>query len=162
MSPIQWFRLGLLALTLFGFLRLGMSLKQAEWDRTENKRLTMLTEALKTEQGRVDDLNELISDSQLRLAESEQNARELNDRLQEEIAREPVVTTITVEREGCPDIDISLPDAGQHFRLFNCGIASDCQTNTAEAGSGNGELRGTVPVARLDGNGGLIRYRNDF
>ncbi len=163
MSYIQIARLIVLLLVLFGCFRLGSNLKQAEWDRAENARIEAETIALEEHRAKVDELNGHIADQQLALATIEQTARELNDALQVEISREPVVTTITVERDNCPAVELTLPDAGQHYRLFNCGISGNCQTAPATVPHrGDGELPGPGPIAGLDGNRRFVNTRRDF
>ena len=137
MNPFRVAGLVGLALLLTGSFALGMKLKQAQWDKTENERLRILTEQLAAEQAKVDRANDILAEAQLRLAVSETEAAELNDRLQEAINQEPVTRTVRVEVPGeCPDVSIVLPDAGQHYRLFNCGITGDCDAlDTAETGA---------------------------
>ena len=153
MTPQNYLRLGLLALTLIGCFKLGSSLKQAEWDRTENDRLREVTAELDRYKREVDDINDELSERTIALAASEQAARDLNDALQTEINREPVTTIVTVEREDCPTVSFYVPDSAEYYRLWNCGISGDCDaTAAATANSGNGEVPATSNLAPGDGN----------
>ena len=163
MTPQNWLRIGLLVLALIGSFRLGANLKQGEWDRSENERLREVAAALDRQKRITDDLNEELSAAELSLAEAEFNARELNDALQAEITREPVTTVVTVERDNCPKVELTVPDAGQYFRLFNCGISGDCEAESpAEADLIDGAVPTPEPTARLDGGPRPFSARTDF
>jgi hypothetical protein len=155
MNPLQVMRWGLLGAVVFGSFMLGMKLKQAEWDKTENARLEEIQEQLRIEKERLDRANDILAEAQLLLASREQEARELNDRLQVEINRDPVTVTRTVQVPGeCPAVVVDVPDAARYYQLFNCGISGDCRAGTpAEAGGGDVTVPGTITPAGLDGDG---------
>ena len=102
---------------------MGSGMKQAQWDRVENKAMTeqiRLTDEALVER---DALSVEARKAALALSEAEDEAVRLSDALQTEITRGPIIQM--VETEDCPAV--AVVDVARHYRLFNCGIGNSCQ-----------------------------------
>ena len=123
-----WLKIGALAGAISVGWWLGSGMKQAQWDRAENKALeTQIQLRLDAEEDR-DASSAKTRNALLRLSEAESDAVRLADELQTEINKGPVIKTVRVSvPANCPAVECSIPDAGRHYRLFNCGINNSCQ-----------------------------------
>ena len=102
---------------------MGSDMKQAQWDRAQNK---AMTEQIRLTDEALDERNALSVEARkaaLALSEAEDEAVRLSDALQAEITREPIIRM--VETEDCPAV--AVVDVARHYRLFNCGIGNSCQ-----------------------------------
>ena len=146
-----------LVVALLGGFWAGSSLKQAQWDRAENKALELQAELRRQSDEELKVLNELNLALQVGLEESQRKAEQFNEELQNEINREPVTTTFTVTTsDECPVVQCNIPDARQHYRLFNCAINNACETlsDASDADIGNVRLSRSDFTAGLDGGSG--------
>jgi len=119
--------IAVLVAALLGGFWAGNSLKQAQWDRAENKALELQAELRRQSDEERKVLNEMNLALQVGLEESQREAEQFNEELQNEINREPVTTTFTVTTsDNCPVVQCNIPDARSHYRMFNCAINNAC------------------------------------
>jgi len=107
---------------------LGSGMKQAQWDRSENEALReQIALRIEAEEDR-DISSAKTREASIKLSEAEDEAVRLSDELQTEINKAPVVRTVRITTPAdCPVVECDVPDAGLHFRLFNCGINNSCE-----------------------------------
>ena len=105
-------------------------MKQAQWDRAQNKAMTEQIRLTGEAMDERDALSVEARKAALALSEAEDEAVRLSDALQSEINRGPVIKTITVESgiSNCPDLSCPVVDVSRHYRLFNCGINNSPKT----------------------------------
>ena len=157
--------IAVLIAALLGGAWAGSSLKQAQWDRAENKALKVQQELLRQSEEERNKLNDEVLESQLRLEHAEHKVEVMSEEIQNAINREPVVTTVTVETsKDCPVVKCNIPDAAQHYRLFNCGINNSCETVPAagKAGRGDAAVPQTSIFTSLDEINGLDEQSQSF
>ena len=123
-----WLKIGALVGSIAVGWWLGSGMKQAQWDRAENKALQAQI-ALRIDAEAERDLSTANTrEALLRLSEAEDESVRLSDELQSEINKAPVIQTVRIETTAdCPVVDCAVPDVGVHFRLFNCGINNSCE-----------------------------------
>lgn len=123
-----WLKIGALVGSIGIGWWLGSGMKQAQWDRAENKALNaQIALRIDAEQER-DVSTAKTRKALLRLSEAETESVRLSDELQTEINRAPVVRTVRIETPAdCPVVECAVPDVSLHFRLFNCGINNSCE-----------------------------------
>ena len=146
-----------LVVALLGGFWAGSSLKQAQWDRAENKALELQAELRQQSDEERKVLNEQNLALQVGLEESQRKAEQFNEELQNEINRIPVTTTFTVTTAvNCPVVQCNIPDAREHYRLFNCAINNACETlpDASKTDLGNVRLSRSDFFAGMDGGSG--------
>ena len=143
----------------------GRSQIQSRWDKAENAALTQ-QQALRIQAEKERDLvNSILLDKQIALEQAELEAQRFNDELQIAINREPVVTTVSVSTsDDCPVVRCNIPDAGSHYRLFNCAINNSCEAVpiTDQASLSDGTLPRPDTLADMDGIYGSIIQKWSF
>ena len=155
----NWIRLGILGVILAGTFSAGSKFKQAQWDRAENEALKLQQVYRQNAEKERDLLNSQVFELQISLEDEELKAARLNDALQIEINHLPVVTTVTVETsDGCPVVQCNIPNAGSHYRLFNCAINNSCETlpATSETNLSDGLMSRSDFFAQMDGIYGFV------
>ena len=143
----------LVAVLLVGFWA-GSSLKQAAWDRAENKALVLQQELNQQSEDERKALNKQVLGLQIDLEQAERNTERMSDEIQDAINRAAVVTTFTpAVPAACPAVRCPVVDTTQHYRLFNCAINNSCQTisPTGETRLGDARLQRTDFTAGMDG-----------
>lgn len=107
---------------------LGSSMKQAQWDRAENKAVKAQIRLTQEAIDERDTLSAVVRKAALALSEAEDDAVRLADELQTEINKGPVIQTVEIKvPANGPTVSCAIPDARVHYRLFNCGINNSCQ-----------------------------------
>jgi len=146
--------IAVLALAAIGGFWAGSSLKQAAWDRAENKALVLQQELDQQSEDERKALNKQVLGLQIDLEQAERNTERMSDEIQDAINRAAVVTTFTpAVPAACPVVRCPVVDAVQHYRLFNCAINNSCQTisPTGETRLGDARLQRTDFTAGMDG-----------
>ena len=158
LMPVPWVRIGALVvfLTLFGtfMYKSGAKSVQADWDKDKINALEVQQQLKEQSEAERKVLNKQVFELQVELESEESKAARINDELQIAINREPVVTTVSVSAgDGCPVVDINIPDVVNHFRLFNCAISNSCETlpDAGEANISDGAVQGADSFTFVDG-----------
>ncbi len=154
MGLANWVRLAGLGILLTIAFATGSNLKQAKWDRAVVEALELQDELNDQSDAERKVLNDQVFELQVDLADAELEAERLNDDLQIEINREPVVTTISVSTsDNCPVVQCNIPDVRAHFRLFNCAISNSCKTlpDAGEASISDGAVSRSDSFTFVDG-----------
>ena len=143
----------------FAGFKQGSARVQSRWDKSENAALTQ-QQNLRIQAEKERDLaNSILLDKQIALENAELEAQRFNDELQIAINREPVVTTVSVSTsDDCPVVQCNIPDAGSHFRLFNCAINNSCETLSPadQASLSDGTMPRPDSLASMDGIYGSV------
>ena len=117
--------IAVLALAAIGGFWAGSSLKQAAWDRAENKALVLQQELDQQSEDERKALNKQVLGLQIDLEQAERNTERMSDEIQDAINRAAVVTTFTpAVPAACPAVRCNIIDAAQHYRLFNDAIGN--------------------------------------
>ncbi|KKK89924.1 hypothetical protein LCGC14_2728210, partial [marine sediment metagenome] len=146
--------IAVLALAAIGGFWAGSSLKQAAWDRAENKALVLQQELDQQSEDERKALNKQVLGLQIDLEQAERNTERMSDEIQDAINRAAVVTTFSpAVPKDCPAVRCNIVDAAKHYRLFNDAINNTLEevSPTGSTRLGNASLPRAVPASGVDG-----------
>ena len=147
--------IAVLALAAIGGFWAGSSLKQAAWDRAENKALVLQQELNQQSEDERKALNKQVLGLQIDLDQAERNTERMSDEIQDAINRAAVVTTFTpAVPSACPTVRCPVVDAAQHYRLFNDAIGNTLGEVSPYGSTrlSNASLPRAVPASGVDGS----------
>ena len=146
--------IAVLALASIGGFWAGSSLKQAAWDRAENKALVLQQELDQQSEDERKALNKQVLGLQIDLEQAERNTERMSDEIQDAINRAAVVTTFSpAVPKDCPAVRCNIVDAAKHYRLFNDAINNTLEevSPTGSTRLSNASLPRAVPASGVDG-----------
>ena len=156
-SGINPIGIAALAVVALGSFWAGSSLKQAAWDRAENKALVLQQELDQQSEEERKALNKQVLGLQIDLEQAERNTERMSDEIQDAINRAAVVTTFTPKvPAACPAVRCNIIDAAQHYRLFNDAIGNTLGEVSPYGSTrlSNASLPRAVPASGVDGASG--------
>ena len=164
----SWARIGaLVAVVVAIFLagdRQGSNRVQAKWLESDNLALKQHILLRKQAESERDLLNEQVFELQTFLEYEELKAEGFENALQATIATQRLVKTVVLPApDNCPVVQCAIPDAGRHFRLWNCALSNTaCETLPAADETAFNPMSGAGTFALLDGRYGFIRQDHAF